>query len=101
MTTENETMQTYMPPGTPPASKGLLVFLDYDKDELDAAYDQPRWALNQAEVSKRNAQKSAAALARLGPPRRLRYGAADIEQLDVYVTNRPQGPINIFIHGGA
>jgi arylformamidase len=101
MTIENETMQTYMPPGTAPAPKGPLVFLDYDKDELDAAYDQPRWAPNQAEVGRRNAQKSAAALARLGPPRRLRYGAADIEQLDLYVTNRPQAPVNIYIHGGA
>jgi arylformamidase len=101
MTANSETIQTYMPPGTAPAPKGPLVFLDYDKDELDAAYDQPRWAPNQAEVAKRNAQKSAAALARLGPPRRLAYGPAEIEQLDLYVTDRPNAPVNVYVHGGA
>ena len=62
-------MQSHMPPGVAPRTKGPLVFLDYDKDEIDAAYTQSLWAPNQAEVDKRNAQKSAAALARLGPPR--------------------------------
>jgi len=33
-------MQTHMPPGVLPKPKGPLVFLDYAKDELDAAYDQ-------------------------------------------------------------
>ena len=59
-------MQTHMPPGVAPKAKGPLVFLDYDKDEIDAAYTQSLWAPNQAEVAKRNAQKGAAALARLG-----------------------------------
>ena len=30
-------MQTHMPPGVTPKPKGPLVFLDYDKDEIDAA----------------------------------------------------------------
>jgi len=94
-------MQTHMPPGVPPKAKGPLVFLDYDKDEIDAAYTQALWAPNQAEVDKRNAQKSAAALARLGPPRRLAYGPTEIEKVDVYTTRQPNAPINIFIHGGA
>ena len=68
-------MQTHLPPGVAAKPKGPLVFLDYDKDEIDFAYDQAPWAPNAGEVSKRNAQKSAAALARLGPPRRVAYGA--------------------------
>jgi arylformamidase len=94
-------MQTHMPPGTPPKPKGTLVFLDYDKDEIDAAYDQSLWAPNQAEVAKRNAQKNAAAVARLGSPRRLAYGPTEIEKVDVYTARQPNAPINIFIHGGA
>ena len=94
-------VQTHMPPGVPPKAKGPLVFLDYDKDEIDAAYTQALWAPNQAEVAKRNAQKSAAALARLGPPQRLAYGPAEIEKVDVYRTRQPNAPMNVFIHGGA
>ncbi len=41
------------------------------------------------------------ALDRLGPPRRLAYGSTEIEKLDLYSTNRPNAPINVFIHGGA
>jgi arylformamidase len=94
-------MQTHLPPGVPAKAKGPLVFLDYDKDEIDFAYDQAPWALNAGDVSKRNAQKSATALARLGSPRRVAYGPADIEKLDIYVTKQPKAPINVFIHGGA
>lgn len=93
--------QTHMPPGVAPKPKGPLVFLDYDKDEIDAAYTQGPWAPNQAEVAKRNAQKSATALARLGSPRRLAYGPTEIEKLDLYATKRPNAPMNVFIHGGA
>ena len=71
------------------------------KEEIDLAYDQAPWAPNQAEIAKRNAQKSAAALARLGPPRRVAYGSAQIEKLDIYLTKQPNAPVNIFIHGGA
>jgi arylformamidase len=94
-------MQTHMPPGVPPQAKGPIVFLDYDKDEIDAAYTQALWAPNQAEVARRNAQKSAAALARLGPPRRLAYGPTEIEKVDLYTTRQPNAPMNVFIHGGA
>ncbi len=94
-------MQTHMPPGVAPKPKGPLVFLDYDKDEIDVAYDQAPWAPNQAEIAKRRDQKSAAAIARLGPPRRLAYGSTDIEKLDIYTTKKPNAPVNVFIHGGA
>lgn len=94
-------MQTHLPPGRTPKPRGPLVFLDYDQEELDAAYDQAPWAPNQAELARRNRQKSEAAIARLGPPRRLAYGASEAERLDLYVTKRPNAPINVFIHGGA
>jgi arylformamidase len=94
-------MQTHLPPGVAAKPKGPLVFLDYDSEEIDFAYNQAPWAPNQGEIAKRNAQKSAAALARLGPPRRVAYGSADIEKLDIYITKRPNAPINVFIHGGA
>src|SRR5262249_8996251 len=97
----NGQLQTHLPPGTPPKAKGPLVFLDYDQDEIDAAYDQTLWAPNQAEIAKRNAQKNAATVTRLGAPRRLTYGAAPSETLDLYRTERPNAPMNVYIHGGA
>lgn len=94
-------MQTHLPPGVAAKPKGPLVFLDYDKDEIDFAYDQAPWSPNQGEVAKRNAQKSAATLVRLGQPRRVAYGPAVIEKLDIYATKEPNAPINVFVHGGA
>src|SRR5678815_966488 len=83
-------MQTHLPPGVEPKPKGPHVFLDYDKAEIDFAYDQTPWAPNREEVDQRNAQKNAATLARLGPPRRVAYGSANIEKLDIYMTKRPK-----------
>ena len=101
MVSAQQVIQNFVPPGMVPKPKGVRVFMDYDKDEIDWAYDQAPWARNAGEVAKRNAQKSAAALERLGPPRRLAYGPKDIEKLDIYTTQRPNAPINVFIHGGA
>lgn len=94
-------LQTHRPPGVTPKPKGPLVFLDYDQEELDDAYTQALWAPNQAELDKRNAQKSAQATARLGQPRRFAYGPTEAEKLDLYLAKRPNAPINVFIHGGA
>jgi arylformamidase len=94
-------MQTHLPPQRTAKPKGPLVFLDYDQEEIDLAYDQAPWAPNQAAISKRNAQKSAAALARLGQPRRVAYGSAEMEKVDIYLTKQANAPINMFIHGGA
>ena len=60
-------LQTYRPPGVTPKPKGTVVFLDYDQDELDNWSTQSLWAPNQGELEKRNAQKSAQAVARLAP----------------------------------
>ena len=94
-------MQTFVPPGRVPRPKGPRVFMDYDQEELDWAYDQAPWAPNAGEIARRNAQKSAAALERLGPPWRRAYGPKDIEKLDLYTTQAPNAPVNVFIHGGA
>src|SRR5262245_5543456 len=56
-------LQIHRASGITPKPKGPLVFLDYDQEELDDAYTQALWAPNQAELEKRNAQKSAQAIA--------------------------------------
>ena len=81
--------------------KGPAVWLDMDQAELDAAYDQIKYAPNLPQITKRYATSSDAARARLGAPRRVSYGPSAIEALDVYSTKRANAPINIFIHGGA
>ena len=84
-----------------PRVKGPRVWLDMDQAELDAAYDQSVYAPNLQQIVKRYATNSEGVRARLGPPRRHAYGATPIEGLDIYMTKRPNAPINIFIHGGA
>src|SRR5262245_3546157 len=86
---------------TAPRAKGPLVWLDMDQAELDAAYDQIKYAPNLPQITKRYATNSEAVRSRLGPPRRFAYGPTAIEGLDVYPTNQPNAPINVFIHGGA
>lgn len=87
--------------GPPPHAKGPLVFLDYDQAELDAAYFQPDYEPNFKEVIRRYSSDSDVTRARLGPPQRVAYGAAEIEKLDIYRTQKPNAPIFVFIHGGA
>jgi arylformamidase len=80
--------------------KGPRVWLDMDQMELDEAYDQSKYAPNQAQVLARRVVNSALARVVLGEPLRRAYGAAEIEQLEVYRTKRPHAPVNVFIHGG-
>jgi arylformamidase len=84
-----------------PRIKGPRVWLDMDQAELDAAYDQSVYAPNLQQIVKRYGTNSEGVRARLGAPRRYAYGPTPIEGLDVYMTKRPNAPINIFIHGGA
>src|SRR5688572_33164615 len=79
--------------------KGPPVWLDMDQAELDAAYDQIKYAPNLPQITQRYATNSETARSRLGAPRRFAYGPTAIEGLDVYVTKRPNAPINVFIHG--
>ena len=77
------------------------VFLDYDQQTLDDAYDQAVYAPNRDQVLARLAAASALVRERLGEPLRLAYGPAPIEQLDVYKTVLPDAPVIVFVHGGA
>jgi arylformamidase len=72
-----------------------------DQKELDDAYDQTVYAPNQPLVAARRKIASESVLKRLGPPERVAYGSSEIEKLDIYKTNRPNAPVNIYIHGGA
>jgi arylformamidase len=77
------------------------VFLDYDQQALDDAYDQAVYARNRDQVLERLARTSELARERLGEPQRLAYGTAAIETLDLYRTAQPNAPVNVFVHGGA
>lgn len=82
-------------------SKGPLVWLDMDQQELDDAYNQSVYAPNQEVVGKRRRLASEATIRRLGLAQRVAYGPGEIEKLDIYKTSRPDAPIMIYIHGGA
>ena len=77
------------------------VFLDYDQDELDRAYDQQIWAPNRDAVITRNALASEAVRARIGSPLTFAYGPTAVETLDVYRTECLNAPVMILLHGGA
>ncbi len=85
----------------PPRSKGPLVWLDMDQQELDDAYDQRVYAPNQPNITERRNWNSETVRAVLGEPVRLAYGSAEIEKIEVYKTNRPNAPVNVYLHGGA
>jgi arylformamidase len=80
---------------------GKKVFLDYDQAALDAAYNQAAYAPNRDQMQARHAANSRAARARIGAPERVAYGAAPIEQLDIYRARRERAPVFIVTHGGA
>jgi arylformamidase len=86
---------------TAPRAKGPLVWMDMDQKELDDAYDQLVYAPNRDQVHKRNVFNSERVRERLGEPKRFAYGPTPIEALDVFTCDKPNAPINIFIHGGA
>ena len=89
-------------PATPPSrTKGAPVWLDFDQQDLDDAYDQSVYAFNFKNIAERLAANNEKALAVIGKPERLAYGPTDIEKLDIYRTKRPNAPTMIFIHGGA
>ena len=91
------------PPATAATSrvKGPAVWLDLDQAELDAAYDQIKYAPNLPQITKRFATNSESVRSRLGAPKRFAYGPTAIEGLDVFLGKKPNVPINIFLHGGA
>jgi arylformamidase len=81
--------------------KGPPVFLDYDQAALDAAYDQAAYAPNREQLIARRVGESAMARRRVGEPKRIAYGTAEIERLDIYRSGQAAAPVFVFIHGGA
>lgn len=79
---------------------GETIFLNFDQDALDAAYDQAPWAPNAKEVIGRYSSVSAEVRAKY-PPKTEKYGPRDAETLDIFA---PAGadklPVMIFVHGG-
>jgi arylformamidase len=86
---------------TAPRTKGPLVWLDMDQKALDDAYDQFVYAPNRDQVHERCVFNSERVRARLGMPKRIAYGPTDVEKFDLFTTDKPNAPINVFIHGGA
>jgi arylformamidase len=84
----------------PPRAKGPPVWLDMDQQALNEAYDQSVYAFNREAIFERGREAVARALARIGPPRRVAYGPAEIEKLDIYRTQRANAPTLVFLHGG-
>jgi arylformamidase len=87
-----------------PHVKGPRVWLDLDQQELDDAYDQSKYAPNRDQMNRRRASISEEVRARIGAPKRIAYGTAPIEGVDVYQTrkgNAQGAPIAVFVHGGA
>ncbi len=85
----------------PPRTKGPPVWLDMDQQDLDEAYDQRVYAFNQENIAERRNWNSEKVREVLGEPAVLAYGSAEIEKIEVYKTNRPNAPVNVYIHGGA
>jgi len=86
------------PPAPTERFKGPPVWLDMDQSELDAAYDQSKYAPNLPQITKRYATNSEAVRSRLGAPRQFAYGPTAIESLDVYATKRPNAPVLLCLH---
>src|SRR5262249_35748239 len=84
-----------------PRSKGPIVWLEMDQQQLDDAYDQEKYAPNRAQIVARRIANSERTRSIIGAPQRMAYGPSEIETLDVFPTARPNAPVNIFIHGGA
>ncbi|HEY7248459.1 MAG TPA: alpha/beta hydrolase [Xanthobacteraceae bacterium] len=84
-----------------PRTRGPLVWLDMDQQQLDDAYDQIVYAPNRDQVGKRRIANSNKARAVLGMPQRVAYGSSEIEKLDIFRTAQSNAPVNIFVHGGA
>jgi arylformamidase len=81
--------------------KGPIVWLDMDQQELDDAYDQHIYALNQPQIATRRGAANQRARHVMGEPERAAYGPSEIEKLDIYRSRQPNAPVCIFVHGGA
>src|SRR5215469_6104176 len=89
-------------PANPAArTRGPLVWLDLDQQDLDDAYDQPVYAFNADKIRERREANNEKVLAIIDKPQRVAYGPAEIEKVDIYKTRRPNAPVLVYIHGGS
>jgi arylformamidase len=77
------------------------VFLNYTQEELNRNFDQRAWVGNALEVIERYPALSSNTRRRLKYHVGISYGAHPDEVLDYFPANDPDGPIQIFVHGGA
>lgn len=77
------------------------VFLDYDQQGLDRAYDQAAYAPNRDQILARLARASELVRQRIGAPEVFSYGEKPIERIEFYRCANAGAPVNVFIHGGA
>ncbi len=85
----------------PSSGQPAPVFLDYTQEQLDRAYDQSFWAPQMAELETDDGARSAEVRRKM-PPRTERYGASDVDLIDIFTPPDPHGvPVLVFIHGGA
>ena len=87
--------------GPPAHAKGPKVWMELDQVELDAAYDQTFYAPLARLTQARRAANSELVRKRLGVPQRESYGPTEVEKLDIFKAKKPNGPVFLFIHGGA
>ena len=85
----------------PTRTRGPEVYMGLDQRELDEAYDQRAWAPNRDTVTRRMDNTCDEARRRLGEPLRHPYGDKPLEGLDIFRTDRPNAPIQLYVHGGA
>ena len=76
------------------------VFLGYTQAELDASYDQAKYAPNRDVVMRRTTASGARAHERLTKPVQVAYGTHEAEKIEIFRTARVPAPIVAFIHGG-
>src|SRR5437763_1451829 len=77
------------------------VFLDYDQQALDAAYDEAAEGRERERVVAGLGRRSELVRRRLGAPERFAYGETPIAGLELYRAKAEGAPIVVFVHGGA
>ena len=89
-------------PAVPPArTKGPLVWLEMDQQDIDEAYDNDVYAFNAKSINDRRVYNNQIARDILDKPQRVAYGPSEIEKIDIYKTRRANAPVLVFIHGGS
>jgi arylformamidase len=88
------------PPNPPARTKGPLIWMNMDQQDIDESYDQSVYAFNGRSVQGRQAVNNGIAMAKIGKPERHAYGPTPIEGVDIWKAKRPNAPVLVFIHGG-